>query len=119
MIRIAVLVLALLGGTQAAAVQTSNGTGADMRVLDKITGEVTDIALGAGQVTSIGHLRVVLNECRYPVNNPNGDAYINLVVFYQDDSEPVFQGWMIASAPALHAMDHPRYDIWALRCSRA
>ncbi|MDA9980314.1 DUF2155 domain-containing protein, partial [Yoonia sp.] len=27
-----------------------------------------------------------------------------------------FAGWMLASAPALNAMDHPRYDVWALRC---
>jgi hypothetical protein len=29
---------------------------------------------------------------------------------------PVFSGWMIASSPALNAMDHPRYDVWLLRC---
>ncbi|MCW8843320.1 MAG: DUF2155 domain-containing protein, partial [Rhodobacteraceae bacterium] len=29
---------------------------------------------------------------------------------------PLFQGWMIASSPALSALDHPRYDVWVLRC---
>jgi hypothetical protein len=28
----------------------------------------------------------------------------------------VFSGWMIASAPALNAMEHARYDIWVMRC---
>jgi hypothetical protein len=32
---------------------------------------------------------------------------------------PVFQGWLIGSAPALHALDHPRYDVWVLRCNNA
>ena len=31
-------------------------------------------------------------------------------------SEPVFVGWMIATSPALSAMDHPRYDVWVLNC---
>jgi len=30
--------------------------------------------------------------------------------------KPVFKGWMIASSPALNALDHPRYDVWVLRC---
>ncbi|MGB0800115.1 MAG: DUF2155 domain-containing protein, partial [Planktomarina sp.] len=25
-------------------------------------------------------------------------------------------GWMVASSPALNALEHPRYDIWVLRC---
>jgi hypothetical protein len=33
-----------------------------------------------------------------------------------DDETALFEGWLIASAPALNAMDHPRYDVWALRC---
>ncbi|MEO0381372.1 MAG: DUF2155 domain-containing protein, partial [Pseudomonadota bacterium] len=25
--------------------------------------------------------------------------------------------WMIASAPALSAMEHARYDVWVMRCT--
>jgi hypothetical protein len=38
------------------------------------------------------------------------------VVDSLNDNAPVFSGWMIASSPALSAMDHPRYDVWILRC---
>ena len=31
-------------------------------------------------------------------------------------STPVFAGWMVASSPALSALDHARYDVWVLRC---
>jgi len=24
---------------------------------------------------------------------------------------------MIASSPALNALDHPRYDVWVMRCT--
>ena len=29
---------------------------------------------------------------------------------------PLFSGWMLASSPALSALDHPRYDVWVLSC---
>ena len=31
-------------------------------------------------------------------------------------TEVAFSGWMVASSPALNALDHSRYDIWVLRC---
>ncbi len=39
----------------------------------------------------------------------------NYSLFLHNDGT-LFSGWMLASAPALNAMDHPRYDVWALRC---
>ena len=112
---IALTALTLPGG--ALAQQASTGRAADLRVLDKVTGQVSDLTLAGGESQSYGHLRIRLNECRYPTNNPSGDAYAALTVTYRDEAAPVFSGWMIASAPALNAMDHPRYDVWVLRCS--
>ena len=34
----------------------------------------------------------------------------------ESDPEPVFQGWMFASSPALNAMEHPVFDVWLLDC---
>ena len=116
--RRAVLSLALAAGLAAPALAqvVSEGPGAQLRVLDKLTGEVVDMELMAGDTGNLGFLRVTMNECRFPVNNPAGDAYVAVVVRYGDEPVPVFAGWMIASSPALAAMDHPRYDVWALRC---
>ena len=102
--------------TTANAQQASNGSAGVLRVLDKVTGDTVDLTLETGQAAALGHLRIVLNECRYPSANPSGDAYTMITVFYREVVDPVFNGWLIASAPALNAMDHPRYDIWALRC---
>ncbi|WP_341214186.1 DUF2155 domain-containing protein [uncultured Limimaricola sp.] len=115
MIRAAAVVLALLAAP-ASAQQAAQAPGGVLRVLDKITGVVTDLDLAAGETATVGHLSIELDECRYPADNPAGDAYERLIVRYQKIEAPVFQGWMIASAPALNAMDHPRYDVWALRC---
>ena len=93
------------------------GTGGELRVLDKLTGDVTDLSLTAGQTEALGFLSVTLRECRYPVDNPAGDAFVQVQLVDRKENAPLFAGWLVASAPALNAMDHPRYDVWALRCN--
>lgn len=112
----AILVSLGLTATPAIAEDVANATSAELRLLDKVTGEVSDIILNTAESRTVGHLTVVLNECRYPIDNPSGNAYGEMTITYRDEPEPVFAGWMIASAPALNAMDHPRYDVWILRC---
>lgn len=109
-------ILAASLAAPAAAQEVATGPGGVLRVLDKLTGELTDMALQVGETGTLGYLRVTLNQCRYPAANPSGDAYAEVVVRYRDRPDPVFAGWMLASSPALNAMDHPRYDVWALRC---
>ena len=113
----ALLAALLLAATPALAVRTDSGAGGVIRVLDKINGEVADVELRTGETRQVGRLLVSLGDCRFPAENPAGDAYQWLTIRYQGQEENVFQGWMIASSPALNAMDHPRYDVWALRCT--
>jgi hypothetical protein len=108
--------VAMVLAAPVAAQEVATATGGVLRVLDKLTGAVTDMSLQVGESQTLGYLRVTLNQCRYPVANPSGDAYAEVVVRYRDAADPVFTGWMLASSPALNAMDHPRYDVWALRC---
>lgn len=111
MIRAAVLSVAL---AVPAAAQVSPGTGVHLRGLDKIDGQVADIEIGIGGTVEFGRLSITLGECRYPSNNPAGNAYAWLDI--EQDGQPVFDGWMIASSPALNALDHPRYDVWVIGC---
>ena len=110
------LLFTLLSAAPLRAQDVVTAPGGDLRVLDKLTGAVTDLSLQNGETDTLGFLKVTLRECRYPAANPSGDAYADIVVTYRDALEPLFAGWMLASSPALHAMDHPRYDVWALRC---
>ena len=98
----------------AAATQSGGGV---VRVLDKTSGSTLDLELARGQTGAMGALTVTLDDCRFPTDNPSGDAFEHLTIHYRAEAEPVFSGWMFASSPALNAMDHPRYDVWALRCS--
>ncbi|MES2667703.1 MAG: DUF2155 domain-containing protein [Pseudomonadota bacterium] len=114
MIRAALILLLLAG--PATAQDYGEAQAGVLRWLDKLTGDSGDMELGRGQSASNGRLTIQLDSCRYPTDNPNADANAHLTIIDSDRPEPVFSGWMLASSPALSAMDHPRYDVWVLRC---
>ena len=111
-----VLALGLAAAGAAQAEDVSLGAGAILRGLDKVNGKTTDIDLANGTSAEFGRLVVSLGECRYPAGNPSGDAYAFVTVREIGKADSVFSGWMIASAPALNALDHARYDVWVTRC---
>ena len=98
------------------AQQATTAAGGTLRVLDKITGRAQDIEFSNGQTRSVGLLAITMSECRFPSGNRSGDAFALMTIIYNNEPDPAFRGWMIASAPALNALDHPRYDVWPLRC---
>jgi len=93
------------------------GVAAILRGLDKVNGHHADIEVQVGGSAEIYGLIVTLAECRYPVANPTGDAYAYLTIRDPLSGEVFFDGWMIASSPALSALDHARYDVWVIRCN--
>lgn len=97
--------------------RTELGQGAVLRGLDKVTGRTQDIEIRTGSVAQYGRLTIALTECRYPAGNRAGDAFAGLDIREEGNTDPVFRGWMLASAPALSAMDHAQYDIWVIRCT--
>lgn len=115
MIARAALVLMLMAAAPMAGADIVEAKGAQLRMLDKMTGVVSDydVAVGASQIE--GRLTVTLDDCRYPSDVPS-EAYAHLTIMDNEVTEPVFKAWMIASSPALSALDHPRYDVWVLRC---
>ena len=115
-----VLILALaapsVAAPPAAGQEFSDAPGGVLRWLDKLTGQTGDMELSRGQSASNGRLTIQLDACRYPADNPAADAQAHLTVMDATQAEPVFSGWMLASSPALSALDHPRYAVWVLRC---
>lgn len=86
-----------------------------LRGIDKLDGTADNIVVAAGVPQRFGLLDIELKECRYPEDNPTGEAFAYLVL--READEVIFSGWMVASSPALNALDHQRYDIWVQRCS--
>jgi hypothetical protein len=99
-----------------AAQEMGSAPGGTIRFLDKISGQVNDIHLMRGMPETRGRLTITLDECRYPKDNPAADAQAHLTVVDNVAGRAAFNGWMLASSPALSAMDHARYDIWVLSC---
>jgi len=91
--------------------------GAKLRALDMLTGKLQDIDIGDGETKMFERLAITLKQCRYPIDNPASDAFAYLVIRDIREDNPRFEGWMTAASPALSAMDHPRYDVWVLRCN--
>ena len=106
----------LLMAAPAMAMEMSDAPGAQLRLLDKLTSAVTDLDLSNGQSQTVGRLTVVLDSCRFPSGNQTAEAEAHLTIIDAGSPTPVFSGWMIASSPALSAVDHPRYDVWVIRC---
>ena len=110
------LTVALVTGGAVLAADVVTAPGARLRWLDKLTGETADIELLPGQAAIRGRLTILLDECRYPADNPAAEAFAHLTVTADGIAEPVYSGWMVASSPALSALEHPRYDVWVLTC---
>jgi hypothetical protein len=96
--------------------RATRADGAVLRGLDRVNGHTQDLDLDNGEATEFGSLRVRLDECRFPAENPEGDAYAFLTIHRNDTDARIFSGWMLASSPALNPLEHHRYDIWVLRC---
>ncbi len=120
MIRTAAVLFALAwlaAGAALAQDRVAAGPGAELRALDRLSGELIDLSVRTGDAVRVGRLSVNLVECRYPVDNPVGDAFAYLLIDDLEAGRVVFEGWMVASSPALNPLDHMRYDVWVLRCT--
>ena len=112
------LVLVMFGSAVAQdTVNTKEGDMARLRALDIITGIAKNLEIKVGETLTYERIEITLKECRYPSANKTGDAFAYLIIRDVREESPRFEGWMVASSPALSAMDHPRYDVWVLTCS--
>ncbi|MBL4768101.1 MAG: DUF2155 domain-containing protein, partial [Rhodobacteraceae bacterium] len=94
---------ALCFGSAAAAQDgaAASGLGVVLRGLDKVNGRTVDVEVSSGGIVQVFGLDVGLADCRYPAENPTGDAFAFLTIREKGVVLPEFEGWMIASSPAL------------------
>ena len=93
-----------------------------LRALDKITARITEIELPIGEEKTFGTLALSARYCRTrpPIEPPETFAYLEIDDLKRHDTrERVFEGWMVASSPALNALEHPVYDVWVINCKMA
>lgn len=93
-----------------------------MRGLDKITAEITELELPAGEPVQFGSLSITARACwsRPPEEPPETYAFLEIDdTAKAGDDKRIFTGWMMASSPALNSLEHPIYDVWVINCKTA
>ena len=87
--------------------------------LDKITARITAFEVPVGKTVQFGALRVTPRACytRPPTEPPRTDAFVEVdEIKLNNEIERIFTGWMFASSPGLHAVEHPVFDVWLTDC---
>jgi hypothetical protein len=93
--------------------------GAMFSGLDKITGRIINFDAAVGETVQFGALQVTPRVCytRPATETTNTDAFIEVdEVTLQGEVKRIFTGWVFASSPGLHAVEHPIYDVWLTDC---
>ncbi|MDI4666707.1 DUF2155 domain-containing protein [Xanthobacter autotrophicus] len=87
--------------------------------LDKITGRITSFDVAIGETAQFGALQVTPRVCytRPATETQNTTSFTEVnEVTLQGQAKRIFTGWMFASSPGLHAVEHPIYDVWLIGC---
>ena len=87
--------------------------------LDKITGRIVSFEVAIDETVQFGGLQMTPKVCytRPPTENPNTTSFVEVdEVTLESKVRRIFTGWMFASSPGLHAVEHPVYDIWLVEC---
>jgi len=100
------------------------GNAVVLRTLDKVTATTEDYTVKIGEELTYGSLTVAVKHCekRPPEDVPETYAFLQIDDLKRngkgDDGQEdrVFSGWMMASNPAISALDHAVYDIWVIDC---
>ena len=92
---------------------------AELQALDKVTARVSTFRVSVGAPMRFGTLTISLRAChaRPPDEVPDAAAWLEITDERAGaDAAPAFRGWMFASAPGVHTLEHPVYDIRVLDC---
>jgi len=103
--------------------------------LDKITGRIINFDVAIDETVQFGTLQVTPHVCN---TRPQTEAPMTTTFVEVDEQQPkpdqrrdldnpgrtpikyetkrIFSGWMFASSPGLHGVEHPVYDVWLVNC---
>ncbi|WP_293368225.1 DUF2155 domain-containing protein [Phenylobacterium sp.] len=100
-----------------------------IEALDKVTAESLRFEAAVGRPVRYKSLVFTVKACeRSAPEEAVEDSIAYLTVDSQPRPEPgkpplaprqAFKGWMYASSPGLHPLEHPVYDAWLITCRAA
>jgi hypothetical protein len=89
--------------------------------LDKITGRIFPFEVAIDETVQFGALQVTPRACytRPPTEPQNTTGFIQVDEITLDGKmRRIFNGWMFAASPGLHAVEHAIYDVWLVDCKQ-
>ena len=100
-----------------------------IQALDKISAESMRFAAPVGQPIRYKNLVFTVRACERSADDEAlEDSMAHVTVESQPRAAPgkptpppreAFRGWMYASSPGLHPLEHPIYDAWLITCRAA
>lgn len=94
-----------------------------LQAVDKVTAETLRFEAKVGEPVRFKGVVMTVHACEGAAPDEGfSDAMAHVDVQSQPESlaraqaRVVFRGWMFASSPALHPVEHPLYDIWLIAC---
>jgi len=112
-----------------APVENIVGNRVVLRALDKVTAKTEDFTVKIGDELKYGTLTIKTFHCEIKPPEQIPETFAFLQIFEparltkdqkrRGETPEIlkrFSGWMLASEPAISALDHPIYDIWVLGC---
>jgi hypothetical protein len=87
--------------------------------LDKITGRIISFEVAVNETVQFGALQLTPRVCwsRPPTEAPQTTSFVEVdEVTLNNEYRRIFTGWMFASSPGLHGVEHSIYDIWVTEC---
>jgi hypothetical protein len=98
------------------------GDGGVLQGLDKVTARITTLNAPLNTPVRFGTLEITALRCtKTPPEDPPESSAFLVIREIKAGQSPVelFRGWMMASSPALSALEHPVYDVWVKDCTNA
>lgn len=95
------------------------GRTVELQGLDKVTARTRTFQVKIGETVKFGALVITVRACDRtpPTEPPESTVFLDIYEAREGEAQTdLFHGWMFASSPALNAMEHPVYDVWALEC---
>jgi len=100
-----------------------------LQALDKVTAESLRFEARVGQPVRYKTLIFTVKACERAAPD---EAFDDSIAYVTIDSQPraapggaaiapkqAFKGWMYASSPGVHPLEHPVYDAWLITCRAA
>lgn len=97
---------------------TTHTDAAMLRALNKVTARTQDFDIFINEPVVLANLKIVMRACveAPPEEPPETVTFLEIDEQRNTETVRIFTGWMFASSPGLHAIEHPVYDLWPLSC---